>query len=120
MPTHPVLQYSAIAVKLYSVGAVFGAPRPTQGRPGGCHHRGVWVALAQSHGGAQPMSIIHLAAVSGEEPSPADLAAIEQEWPLIAAELDLLNAEIAFISAGPEASVLNRRRVRRAERRVLK
>lgn len=65
------------------------------------------------------MSIIHLAAVSGEEPSAADLAAIEREWPLIAAELDLLDAEISLINAGPEASTLDRRRVRRAQRRAL-
>ncbi|MEV4267785.1 DUF6284 family protein [Kribbella sp. NPDC049584] len=65
------------------------------------------------------MSIIHLSAVSGEEPSAADLTTIENEWPLIAAELDLLNAEIAFINAGPHASELETRRVRRAERRVL-
>ena len=65
------------------------------------------------------MSIIYLSAVSGEDPTPADLAAIDNEWPLIAAELDLLDAEIAFINAGPQASVLDRRRVRRAERRVL-
>lgn len=65
------------------------------------------------------MSIIHLSAVSGEDPTPADLAAIEREWPLIAAELELLDAETAFYNAGPEASVLDRRRVRRAERRVL-
>ncbi|MGW1344005.1 DUF6284 family protein, partial [Kribbella sp. NPDC002412] len=58
-------------------------------------------------------------AVRGEEPSAAELVAIEQEWPLIEAELDLLNAQIAFINAGPYASVLERRRVRRAERRVL-
>lgn len=65
------------------------------------------------------MSIIHLSAVSGEEPSAAELAAIEQEWPLIAAELDLLDAQIAFINAGPNASALETRRVRRAERHVL-
>jgi hypothetical protein len=65
------------------------------------------------------MSIIYLSAASGEEPTAADLAGIEQEWPLIAAELDLLDAQIAFINAGPYASVLDRRRVRRAERRVL-
>jgi hypothetical protein len=65
------------------------------------------------------MSIIHLSAVASQEPSAADLAGIEQEWPLIAAELDLLDAQIAFINAGPYASVLDRRRVRRAERRVL-
>ncbi|TCO45542.1 hypothetical protein EV646_108165 [Kribbella antiqua] len=65
------------------------------------------------------MSIIYLSAVSDEEPTPADLAAIEQEWPLITAELDLLDAQIAYINAGPAASVLDRRRVRRAEHRVM-
>jgi hypothetical protein len=65
------------------------------------------------------MSIIHLSAVASQEPSAADLAGIEQEWPLIAAELDLLDAQIAFINAGPYASVLETRRIRRAERRVL-
>ncbi|MFG1818804.1 DUF6284 family protein [Kribbella sp. NPDC049174] len=65
------------------------------------------------------MSIIHLSAVGGQEPSAADLAGIESEWPLIAAELDLLDAQIACVNAGPYASVLDRRRVRRAERRVL-
>ena len=65
------------------------------------------------------MSIIHLSAVSSEEPTAADLAHIEMEWPLIAAELDLLDAQIAFINAGPHASELETRRIRRAERRVL-
>jgi len=65
------------------------------------------------------VSIIHLLAVGNEDPTSADLAAIEQEWPLIEAELALLDAQIAFINAGPYASVLDRRRVRRAERRVL-
>ncbi|MEV6285527.1 DUF6284 family protein [Kribbella sp. NPDC051770] len=65
------------------------------------------------------MSIIHLSVVASDEPSPADLAAIEAEWPLIAAELDLLDAEIREINTEPTASVLDRRRVRRAERRVL-
>ncbi|WP_433010326.1 DUF6284 family protein [Kribbella sp. CA-294648] len=65
------------------------------------------------------MSIIHLSAVPSEEPTPADLAAIEREWPLIAAELELLDTEISYINAGPAASALDRRRVRRAQRRVL-
>lgn len=85
------------------------------------------VAAAEASGPVQslheqehnPMSIIHLSAVSGEEPTPADLAAIEQEWPLIAAELELLDAEISYITAGPAVSVLDRRRIRRAQRRVL-
>jgi len=55
-------------------------------------------------------------------PSPADLAAIEHEWPLIAAELDVLDAEIAVLNAdehgGP--SPLDWRRLRRATARVTK
>ncbi|WBQ05052.1 DUF6284 family protein [Kribbella sp. CA-293567] len=65
------------------------------------------------------MNIIPLQAASRQEPTAAELVEIEQEWPLIAAELDLLDAEIAYITAGPNVSVLDRRRVRRAERRVL-
>lgn len=69
--------------------------------------------------GEQPVSIIHLSAVSDEEPTQAELAAIEQEWPLIAAELELLEAEISPIVAGQAPTVLDRRRIRRAQRRVL-
>ncbi|WP_328990047.1 DUF6284 family protein [Kribbella sp. NBC_01245] len=65
------------------------------------------------------MSIISLSVPDGENPSAAELVAIELEWPLIAAELDLLNAEIAILTAGPLMSVLDRRRIRRAEHRVL-
>ncbi|AVT41788.1 DUF6284 family protein [Plantactinospora sp. BB1] len=54
------------------------------------------------------------------EPTAADLAAIDHEWPLIAAELDVLDAEISMIYAedhgGPTA--LDWRRLRRAEARV--
>lgn len=55
----------------------------------------------------------------GGGPSAAALAEIEREWPFIAAELDLLDAEIAVLSAEGRVSALDRRRVRRAERRVL-
>lgn len=65
------------------------------------------------------MSIISLFESYGDEPTPADLAAIEAEWPLIAAELDLLDAQITQLSAGPNMSDMDRRRVRRAEHRVL-
>lgn len=52
------------------------------------------------------------------EPTPADLAAIEAEWPLIEAELGVLDAEIAALTHdGP--SPLDWRRVRRARRRLL-
>ncbi|MEU7176536.1 DUF6284 family protein [Micromonospora tulbaghiae] len=61
----------------------------------------------------------HLAPVAAE-PTAADLAAIESEWPLIAAELDVLDAEITMLYAedhgGPTA--LDWRRLRRAEARV--
>ncbi|MGK5442661.1 DUF6284 family protein [Micromonospora sp. URMC 105] len=61
----------------------------------------------------------HLAPVTAE-PIAADLAAIEAEWPLIAAELDVLDAEITLLYAedhgGPTA--LDWRRLRRAEARV--
>ncbi|MFI5832638.1 DUF6284 family protein [Micromonospora sp. NPDC051300] len=53
-------------------------------------------------------------------PTAADLAAIDTEWPLIAAELDVLDAEITMLYAedhgGP--SPLDWRRLRRAEARV--
>ncbi|MEU5949626.1 DUF6284 family protein [Micromonospora sp. NPDC047465] len=58
----------------------------------------------------------HLAPVTAE-PTAADLAAIDMEWPLIAAELDVLDAEITMLYAedhgGP--TVLDWRRLRRAE-----
>jgi len=61
----------------------------------------------------------HLALIA-TEPTAADLAAIETEWPLIAAELDILDAEITMFYAedhgGP--SPLDWRRLRRAEARV--
>ncbi|WP_431885238.1 DUF6284 family protein [Micromonospora wenchangensis] len=54
------------------------------------------------------------------DPTPVDLAAIDAEWPLIAAELDVLDAEISLFYAddrgGP--SPLDWRRLRRAESRV--
>ncbi|MGH3342278.1 MAG: DUF6284 family protein [Carbonactinosporaceae bacterium] len=54
-----------------------------------------------------------------EDPTASELAEIEREWPLIAAELDLLDAEIAALSAERRVSTLDRRRVRRAEHRVM-
>jgi hypothetical protein len=56
----------------------------------------------------------------GDEPSPFDLAEIEAEWPLIEAELALLDAEIRIVCASGGGSVLDWRRLRRAERRVLR
>ena len=53
------------------------------------------------------------------EPSAADLATIEAEWPLIAAELAVVDAEAAIAAAGDVVTELERRRLRRANRRVL-
>jgi hypothetical protein len=54
------------------------------------------------------------------KPTPADLSAIEAEWPLIEAELSVLDAEIINIYAADHGgpSPLDWRRLRRAEARV--
>ncbi|MEO3781550.1 DUF6284 family protein [Micromonospora sp. B11E3] len=66
------------------------------------------------------MSSYDLNDADPDGPSVDDLAAIDAEWPLIAAELDLLDAEISMLYAedrgGP--TELDWRRLRRAEARV--
>jgi Family of unknown function (DUF6284) len=54
-----------------------------------------------------------------QEPTGAELAAIEAEWPLVEAELAVLDAEIAALSAAGGPSPLDWRRWRRAQRRLL-
>jgi hypothetical protein len=49
------------------------------------------------------------------EPTARELQNIEAEWPLIAAELAVVDAEIAMLQTGDESSELNRRRLRRAK-----
>jgi hypothetical protein len=49
------------------------------------------------------------------EPTPAELDAIEAEWPLIAAELAVVDAEIAAARSGDTITELDRRRMRRAQ-----
>lgn len=51
-------------------------------------------------------------------PTTADLAAIEAEQPLLAAELDWLDAEIQCLDARP--TDIARTRVRQAEREVIR
>jgi hypothetical protein len=53
------------------------------------------------------------------EPTGDDLAAIEAEWPLIEAEIDLVDAE-ARMAAANNPSELDWHALRRAEARVLK
>ncbi len=53
------------------------------------------------------------------EPSPDELAAIAAEWPVIEAELSLLDAEIGVISAPRPVTAWQWRRVRAAERAVV-
>lgn len=52
-------------------------------------------------------------------PSDVELAAIELEWPLIAAELDVVDAEIRLLTTA-NPTELDWRRLRRAERRRLR
>ncbi|MFF3362699.1 DUF6284 family protein [Streptomyces misionensis] len=51
------------------------------------------------------------------EPTSAELDAIEEEMPLILADIDLLDAQITTLDRIP--SELDARRIRRARRRVL-
>jgi hypothetical protein len=53
-------------------------------------------------------------------PTPDDLAAIDREWPLIDAELDVLDAEITnrYAADRGRPSPMDWRRLRRAEARV--
>jgi hypothetical protein len=55
-----------------------------------------------------------------DEPGPENIAEIEAEWPLIEAELAVLDAEITLIYAADHGgpSALDWRRLRRAESRV--
>jgi len=55
-----------------------------------------------------------------DEPTSADLDAIEVEWPLIEAEIALVDAEIRILCADGAPSELDWRRLRRAEARVLR
>jgi Family of unknown function (DUF6284) len=56
------------------------------------------------------------------EPTAAEVAAIDAEWPLIAAEMDLLDAEITMLYAADRGgpSPMEWRRLRRAEAKVTK
>jgi hypothetical protein len=55
-----------------------------------------------------------------EEPSADALAAIEREWSLIQAEIDLIDVEIKLLTATGGPSEADWRRLRHAIRRVLR
>jgi hypothetical protein len=50
-----------------------------------------------------------------QEPTASELRDIENEWPLIAAELAVVDAEVAALQTGTEFCELDRRRLRRAQ-----
>lgn len=62
----------------------------------------------------------HYDRMSEDEPSADDLAEIERESGLIAAEMALLDAEIRILSAEDEPSEIDWQRLRRAMRDVLR
>lgn len=55
-----------------------------------------------------------------EDPTDAELAAIDAEWPVIEAELAELDAVIRIVSASHEPSRIEVQAYRRAQRRVLR
>lgn len=61
---------------------------------------------------------MHTHLIDPDEPTPADLAAIEAEMPLIEAGIDLVDAEIRMLTVIGGPSPLDWRRLRRAEARV--
>jgi hypothetical protein len=52
------------------------------------------------------------------EPTDIELRTIEAEWPLIVAEMAVVDAEIAAARMGDGMTELGRRRIRRAETRL--
>jgi hypothetical protein len=57
--------------------------------------------------------------VPDDEPTPEELAEIEGESELIAAELAMLDAELRILSAGGDSSDVDWQRLRRAMRDVI-
>ncbi|MEV0570705.1 DUF6284 family protein [Dactylosporangium sp. NPDC050588] len=56
---------------------------------------------------------------STDEPTAADLAAIEDEWPLIEAEIDLLDVQIDILDARRPVDEVTARRLHRARDAVV-
>ena len=104
--------------RLRLADAAIPGPHPLPGLPplGGCR------AAARSSGLTEgtPTTMNPNPSPDDDGPTPGDLAAIEAEWPLIEAEIALVDAEIRVLTADPDASPLDWRRLRRAEARVLR
>jgi hypothetical protein len=66
------------------------------------------------------MNSNHPSRRANDGPSPADLAAIQREWPLIEAEMALVAAEIRVLTADSQPTVRDWHQLRTAERRVLR
>ncbi|GGK32429.1 hypothetical protein GCM10010124_26510 [Pilimelia terevasa] len=73
----------------------------------------------QSTGRRRLALVAPLDPVPVEGPTTAELEEIEAEWPLIAAELEVVDAECAMARTG-SPSELDHRRLRRARDRVLR
>ena len=58
--------------------------------------------------------------LTSAEPTEDDLAAIDAEWPSIAADIAAVDAEIVALTATHRVDELHIRRARRATRRVLR
>ncbi len=56
---------------------------------------------------------------STEEPTAADLAAIENEWPLIEAEIELLDVQITILDARRPVDEVTARRLHRTRDAVV-
>lgn len=56
---------------------------------------------------------------STDEPNAADLAAIEDEWPLIEAEIELLDVQLVILDARRPVDEVTARRLHRARDAVV-
>ncbi|GAB3862877.1 DUF6284 family protein [Dactylosporangium cerinum] len=55
-----------------------------------------------------------------DDPTPADLDAIEDEWPLIEAEMDLLDLQVSILAGHGRVDDLEAQRLRNARATVVR
>ncbi|WP_327008115.1 DUF6284 family protein [Dactylosporangium sp. NBC_01737] len=55
-----------------------------------------------------------------DDPTPAELAAIEDEWPLIEAEMDLLDVQVSILAGHGRVDDLEAQRLRNARDMVVR